>query len=342
MYRVTNNNQSDLGQIVDIYNHITGRNRTVALHRWEWFESPYENKSYVIIDKDDNVLGHHGILTIGIDYKDKQYIAGKTENTIMKKEYGPLYFKNEKEMHAEYSENYDILITTSAIEITKKIRSKLGYTVFSEPVTYIKIVDTKIILEKIRNQFLKKTFNIFFPLMNIFLWSKKVNNTLEAKIHPILNQDIKEIQKFYEKIKEKFGFIQRREANFLQYRILDNPYNTFSILKLYDQDDLKGYLVFYRKNDKIYIEDILFENEQYKSELLNHLFNYVKRKKIGTAIVLVTLVDSILDKPLKGYFRRTVPNTSYFMIKNNIEQKEKDDFIIQNFYFTKLMTEGIQ
>ncbi|MCP4552059.1 MAG: hypothetical protein GY834_08500 [Bacteroidetes bacterium] len=120
MYRQTKNNCRELQSIVDIYNEISNRDRTVELHRWEWFLSPYMNKSYVIVGDKGNVIGHHGLLTITLNYGSKIYQAGKTENIIMKKGRGALYFRNEIEMNKEYGSEYDVLITTAARGVIRK------------------------------------------------------------------------------------------------------------------------------------------------------------------------------------------------------------------------------
>ncbi len=181
MYRNTNNNVSDLTSICNIYNDITGRSRTKELHEWEWFKSPYKNKSYVILDKEEKILGHHGILSIKLNYKNSTYNTGKTENTIMIKGHGPLYFKNEMAMHKEYIDDYDILITTTAHGVTKKIREKLGYKVFGTYVTFIRIVDFKFLSQKTRNTTLKTIINTLSPLLNIFLLKSKISKIYKEK-----------------------------------------------------------------------------------------------------------------------------------------------------------------
>lgn len=342
MFRQTKNSHQDITQIVKIYNDITGRNRTENLHAWEWFESPYENQSYVIVDKDDKILGHHGILTIELNYLNHLYATGKTENTIIKKGYGPLYFKNELGMHKEYIKNYDILITTAAHGVTRKIREKLGYKIFSEYVTHKQPIDINLIQNKINTSILKHILTLLSPLINLFFTQKNINTKYKEQIHTIQENDLYEIQDFYKSVKEKIGFSQMRSKSFLLYRILNNPYINFSILKIYDKDILSGYLIYYIKDDKIIIEDIMFDQEKEDTELLNRLFNYCKKGKVGNMIVFTTLVDSILDKKYKGFFRTFTPDSSLFMVKTNMLDKEKNNLEIKDFYFTKLMTEGIQ
>jgi len=342
MYRNTQDNLQDLQSICNIYNETTGRKRTPALHKWEWFSSPYENKSYVIVNKNDDILGHHGILTIKLEYKNNEYIAGKTENTIMKKGYGPLYFKNEKEMHKEYLPDYDILITTAAHGVTKKIREKLGYRVFGEYVSYVRLVDFKFLTTRLSNKLLQKVIEFTSPIFNLFIFKSSVDKEYILDNSKVTNEVLISIDELYKNIEKKY-FYQKRSKEFLSYRILNNPYNKFYIFKI-DFNNSKGIILYYINDNKVIIEDILYSSDDIENDLMNLFFNYIKENKLAYAIQLLTLESSVLDKPMKNYMRRINKkddNRSRFMIKNNIEDINKSDFKIENFYFTKLMTEGV-
>jgi len=341
MYKKTQMN--DLQTICDIYNKITGRSRTTELHKWEWFTSPYENKSYVIVDKEDNILGHHGILTIKLQNNRELFTAGKTENTIMKKGYGPLYFKNEMKMHKEYIKEYDILITTTAKGVTQKIREKLGYEVFANYVLYFKIIDFRFVAEKLENKILKTFAYILTPFLNILVLKKRINNRYTVEYKKLQENDLVEIENLYKKVSSKIGFSQLREASFLSYRLLKNPYNEYYIQKLYLSDKLCGYIVYSIGNNMLSVEDILFTSLSEEKELFIRLFNYVKEYKIATIVKMTTLNDSFLDKKYNYFFRKVsnkVENDK-LMVKNNLPTNVKQDFFIKNFYFTKLMMEGI-
>jgi len=311
MYKKTINNNQDLQFICNIYNDITGRNRTVKLHRWEWFESPYKNKSYVVTDKDGIILGHHGVLSIKFNDHGKEFTGGKTENTIMKKGYGSLYFKNEQQMHKEYSPEYDLLITTAARGVIKKIREKLGYKVFSEYVTFIQIVELKTLFKKLNNKY------------------RAVNINLDL-------ESISEVDEYYMNNKSKFKFSQTRDKDFLVYRLLNNPYIKYKILKLYNQlDKMLGYIIYYENSNSISIEDILYLSNSTKEELLKRLFNHAKYNS-KLKITLKTLKSTCLDTPMKGFLRKeSKKDDSLFMIKS------KDEIDKKSFYFTQLMNEGI-
>jgi hypothetical protein len=337
MYRETQDNKNDLQAICDIYNDITNRNRTADLHSWEWFKSPYKNKSYVLLDQNKNIIGHHGVLTIKTNYKNKTYVAGKTENTIMQKGKGSLYFKNELQMHKEYIKEYDFIITTAAYGVIKKIRTKLGYKYFASYISYIKITTFKTLSAKINNIFLKNIFNIATYVLDLFIFKAKTNNKYIQKSQKIKQEDISDIEFLYNKIKNNIGLSQIRNKEFLKYRVLENPYIDFYVFKLYDKKDFCGYIIYSISNNKVNIEDLLFIDSKIKQELFNRFFNYIKTNKYAGAIIFTTLQRSILDSKMAGFLRVSLKkNKSIVMIKDN-----KNILTINNLYFTTLTNEGI-
>jgi len=157
--------------------------------------------------------------------------------------------------------------------------------------------------------------------------------------------DLVKINSFYNELKDNFKFSQIRSEEFLRYRILINPYIDFSILKLYNSNNtLCGYIIFSINDNKVLIEDILFLDDAVKQELLNRLFNYIKSNKLAYAMSMTTLENSLLDSNYNAFLRRVNKSegSDKLMIKNNIKEKFRDDLKIENFYFTKLMMEGIQ
>jgi len=159
----------------------------------------------------------------------------------------------------------------------------------------------------------------------------------------INDKDLEEIETFYNEIKNNYKYSQVRSEEFLKYRILNNPYNEYHMLKLYSDSQLCGYLIFNVTKGRASIEDVLFTNMEVYQELLNRLYNHIKINRFAYAITFVSLENSMLDRKVKGFFRRVNKNEGVdkFMLKNDIKDINKDDLKIENFYFTKLMMEGI-
>ena len=342
MYRKTENREEDILPIMAIYNETTGRNRTFEEHRWEWFGSPYKNESYVITDNKNQIIGHHGLLTVELDYKDRRFRMGKTENTIIKKGFGAAYPKNEVAMHKEYASRYDLLMTTAALGVTRRIREKLGYKYFADYVNYVSLVDFSFIESRVKNNILKSMIAFLSPALNILLFRKKVDGNYTQEFKRLDESDLYLLSELYEEVKNQFGFIQSRSPEFLKYRFLDNPYADFFVMHLYERQKIIGSAIYTLANDRMVIEDVLAVDASFIQEILNCLYNHAKTNKVAKAIIFSTLECSVLDKKYKHFFRKAAgKQDAVAMIKNNIQSEDAMNLTVENFYFTRLTNEGI-
>jgi len=342
MYRQAINSTNDIRQVINIYNAVTCRNRTVEQHLWEWFGSPYKNKSYLIVAGKNKVVGHHGLLTVLFDYKGKRYRVGKTENTVMKRGFGAMYPKTEMAMHAEYSPCYDFLLTTAARGVTKRIREKLGYCFFANYINYVCVVDFDFVLDSVSSLFLKKIIKLLLPIGDLFTGEKKTNSRFSEEIVSLDENSVKKIVRLYSSVKDKNGFMQAREVDFLRYRLLDNPYIKFNVLFLSKEGRIVGLLVYSVNKDKLIVDDVLFTEALFLQEMLNRLVNYAKEKSSIRLVVFTTLENSLLDLEFKYFWRRKPKKeASVVMIKDQIKNGNKNRLKVDDCYFTRLTNEGI-
>jgi len=332
----------ELNQILGIYNEITGRNRTIKQHRWEWFSSPYENKSYVMTKKNGEIIGHHGILSIEFNYQSQTIKIGKTENTIAKKGFGPAYPKNEMAMFREYSKEYDVLITTSARGVIKKIREKLNYAKFARSITFVSLIDFSFFASRVRNKFLKHSIIVFLKTVNFFLGRVKTNKTFSYVFKPLEEQDLQEIAGLYNTIKDNLKFSQVRTAEFLRYRCLNNPYSKFQLLKVYNKSRIIGLAVYQVVDERLIIEDILSVENDHLTDVLSAIVSHAKRDKLAKIIVFSTLEGSLLDQKYTGFYRKkSKPEAADIMVNKLSSKTVLSDLTVENMYFTRLSYEGV-
>jgi len=342
MHRTTKNRKEDILPILEIYNKTTGRNRSFEEHQWEWFGSPYKNVSYVITDNKNQIIGHHGLLTVELECKGRQYCMGKTENTIIKKGFGAAYPKNEMAMFKEYSSKYDVLMTTAAWGVTRRIREKLGYKYFAGYVSFIGIIDSSFLVARFDNSFVKAVINAFSPIMDRFLLEKKSNARYRDEFKRLSESDLYSLSELYEKVKGQFGYMQTRTPEFLKYRFLENPYAEFFVMYLYEGEDMIGAGVYTLVNDEMSIEDVLVVDTSFIQEVFNRFYNHAKANKLAKVIIFSTLEHSVLDKKYKYFFRKEAgQKSSVVMIKNNMEGEDGVNLTAKNFYFTRLTNEGV-
>jgi hypothetical protein len=342
VYRKTIDSDGELEQIVDIYNEITGRSRTISQQRWEWFESPYENHSYVVIKKSGEIIGHHGLLSIVLHYQGQNIKVGKTENTIAKKGFGAAYVRNEMEMFREYSKEYDILITTAARGVTKKIRQKLNYVRFARMVTFISVVDFSFLASRVKNKSLKRLIKLVAKPVNLLLGRTKHNRGISYEYKPLKELDLQMIVDFYDSIKGSIKFSQVRTVEFLKYRCLSNPYSHFQLLKMRKSGEIIGIAIYQIMDEKIVIEDVMGIESKNISMVLSGLVSHAKKEKLAEVIVFSTLENSLLDRPYQSFYRKKskleAPEVMINKLSNNVGL---DGLTVDKMYFTRLLNEGI-
>ena len=341
MYRKTENREEDILAITNIYDETTGRNRTLEQHRWEWFGSPYKNVSYVVTNNKDEIIGHHGLLSVELDFHSQRYQMGKTENTIIKKGFGPIYPKNEMEMFKEYSSKYDVLMTTAAWGVTRRIREKLGYKYFADYVSYVALIESSFIATWSSNS-LRSIIYLFSPVINLFLFQKRIDKNYTDNVKGLNESALREFSELYEKVKGQHGFMQARTFEFLKYRFVDNPYSQFFMMSLYEGEELIGAVIYSLMKDRLTIEDILVKQLDVMQEIFNRLYNHAKANKLAKVIIFSTLENSVLDKKVRYFFRKkSSKERAVVMINNRIQDKNKTELTVANFYFTRLTNEGI-
>ncbi|MBC2694687.1 MAG: hypothetical protein HF982_05320 [Desulfobacteraceae bacterium] len=246
--------------IVSLYNKITGCRRTVEQHRWEWLDTPQGIGSIWVITEfgSGEIVGHHGLIPIQMDYFGKTLLLGKTENTILHPKYlgTGIYFIYEKRFLEEAMERFDLLYTTYAHGTPGKIRRKLGYDAVSKNANYVKItsrttlekITDSLIAKKIAKRWLKAFCKGFVLILGYFLMkyflkrSKTDKNIVFENITEIDTLE-SELDEFWSHVKGSFGITVERTSAYLRWRIFDNPNVKYEFLLARKQGKIVGYVI---------------------------------------------------------------------------------------------------
>lgn len=333
--------KEDFPQVVDLYNEITNRGRTLDQHGWEWLKSPFKSESFIIYSKKHDFLGHHGYLGIELFIRNEKILAAKTENTILKKGFGSIYFPNEQKIFNSIKQNYHLIFTTTATENIARIREKLGYDRIANYCLKFLILDFTIVAEKVTSQKLSRILISGLKVLNHLMaaipirYSKKF--TYESDL--LTKVDLTGYSDLSKRATNNYKIIQSRSVDYLVYRLLTNPYKKYFRIFLYDEGELKGGIIYYFSGNSVFIEDVLFETEFVFKHLLKYLAHYTRMNKTAKVIKALTLQGSILDKiKFSPYYVREPIDNGYFMVNPLVSDKK---FNVKDFYFTPLFMEGI-
>ena len=246
--------------IVKLYNKITGRCRTNAQYRWEWLETPHGVGSIWIIAESESgeIVGHHGLIPIHLDYFGKTFLLGKTENTILHPKYSGtgIYFIYERRFLQEGQTSHDLLCTTFAHGTPGKIRRKLGYKTVGRYLTYTKVIKNtyikklmaSLIEKKIAHRSLRIFFNgiahiLSYPSTIFFSKRGKIDKTITVQKAEDIDAIEGELDLFWDRNKDRFGITINRTSNYLKWRIFENPYAKYEFLIATKRGEIVGYVI---------------------------------------------------------------------------------------------------
>ena len=315
--------------IVELYNNITGRCRTIEQHRWEWLETPNGIGSIWVITESGSgvVVGHHGLIPIKLDYFGKIYLIGKTENTILHPKYlgTGIYFIFEKKFLQAEEDSFDLLYTTFANGTPAKIRKKLGYEVVGKYITYTKVIKSTYIKQKIasliENNIANNGLKIFletishllsYPLTLFFSKKGKIDENLRITKLDNIGSFFEEIDNFWDRNKAKFGITVNRSSEYLKWRIFENPNIKYEFLVATHIGRVIGYVITKLSKSEVNSAAVVdLVCEQNDEVLFNSLLNAAVSRLINANVCSVSFTT--LDS--KNFLNKCLPKNGFLPIR---------------------------
>lgn len=364
--------------IVELYNSITGRNRTLDQHRWEWLHTPEgQGHIWVITEGASKIVGHHGLIPIRATYFGRSILLGKTENTIIHPKYKGtgIYFLYERRFLREAKEKFDILYTTSGEGTPAKLRKMLGYKPVGSHATYVKftsfeavrryadVIFSSIIPNKLPRCSSIVLFGVTFPFL---IWHVHRN---QRKLAPVrIQSDIAfdnvadELDRFWLSNRRNYGITPERNSSFLRWRIASNPYCQYEILIARNNGDMVGYLIYRISKNRIpkgIVVDVVASRND--ATIINSLlYDYIRvlrLRNVPVAMVPTILSKSSINKVLtnNGFLllqqfddlakrilvRGHTESSVLLAMRTNNQTDEHLTFNPLHWYYTDILTEGV-
>lgn len=122
----------DVGDIKQLYEHVTGCTRSREQYLWQWHQSPSGSGDiWLIHDSEDDhkLIGNHGVMPIRFTRGNTNLLFGKIENTMVLPEYREkiLYPRFELKFKRDYENRYDALFSTMGPSPAIRVRKAMGY-----------------------------------------------------------------------------------------------------------------------------------------------------------------------------------------------------------------------
>jgi hypothetical protein len=227
--------EGDAAAINELYFRITGRQRTIQEHAWQWLQSPAgESEMWLIEVENDGgkkeLIGHHGVMAEIFTYRGKIARVGKTENTMVMPEYQEkiLYPRYEKLFLNQYENCFHALFSTTGPVSAIRLRKAMGYEFDHEWTPVYVGHEPYLSLSFAQERFFKKNINHSQKLAN--LNGQKIN---DVEINCIDEQhDNFDFDQFWYQASPNYGLTPARTRANLQWRFWSNPYNVHHTLIL--------------------------------------------------------------------------------------------------------------
>jgi hypothetical protein len=239
-YRNRPARREDIGEIVRLYNLVTGKDRTDAQHTWEWYETPDGPGSTWVIEEAATgvIVGHHGLIPVPMRVGGQRVLAGKTENTMVHPNHRGkvLYFLHERQFAQAAEARFDLLFTTSGYGGPGRIRRKLGYASAGTTTFFLKVtratslqrltapVAQKLTKSPAANRLLALAVHAASaPAVLAFGGQPKPAKDVVVTRCRTLQEIVDEVEALWVRTAPAVGISVERSAAYLQWRLGSNP-----------------------------------------------------------------------------------------------------------------------
>ena len=303
-------------QINRLYRSITGRDRSAAEFAWEWLDTwDGQGSMHLVFDLDrdegDQLVAQYSLIPTPLSVWGRATVAGKTENCMSHPDHRGtgLYSAHERESFAEAKKRFGFFFTTAgevAGGAVGRVRVKLGYTAFDNWAKYTLWLRTGALRSELRAMMATKGkgAKALAPALSGLLAAvlqaysrlrRRRTCRYRVAIHGAAEAPLEDVAGLWERNRQRYGITVDRRADYLRWRVNDDPYIRHEYLTMHGDDGLLGYVISYVQRDTLYVVDVLVDGA--RTDLARHLLAALVRRarQLGVARVrCVTLRRSRL------------------------------------------------
>lgn len=328
----------DETQIVELFNEVFKKNRTVDYWHWQFLESPYGKAAMALGDAEGKIIGQCTLLPSKIQVGSKEILGGQSIDAMVHKDFRRKgYYENLAFMSYDLGTDMGIKFRYGfpSKPALQGILEKLGGSLVSDVPLYMDVYR----LDRLASHFLKcKILSkiLAAPIM-FFVWLFK-----GKKVHSVGNYDIKEISEFgrefdelWNRVKDDYPTMTSRESSFLNWRIANHPTVQYKTYGAFLNGKLKGYIVLKEEEKKVRgkyplkigsIVDIIGEDEDTYIALYEKAKSYYK--SIDVDFVLCWILDGMYrGETLKKLGFIKTKSRIPFAVKNLTMDSSIDEYI---------------
>lgn len=242
----------DEALIKDLYYEVFRKKRSIEQWKWEFMRMPEGPSNISVIEDDGQIIGHVALIPIRFQYFDKEIIAGKSEDSSLRKEYRGrnLFGKLEHQCFATaakrgFSISYSISRTAREVHVKAgycPLKPLQGYFVPLKPVRVAHEISNALAFSASKKALLR-------PIMELL--ARRFRTRCRDRTPPRADLVIEEIERFdasFDDLWRRFAATQKlitikRSSKYLNWRFVDKPAHAYRIHVARSGGALAGYII---------------------------------------------------------------------------------------------------
>lgn len=301
----------DEKQIINLYNFIFKDLKNVNYWMWKYKENPVGFKIYVAENEETRIVGHYGLILTKIKVENKIIAGSQAVDAMTHPDYqhqGMFVKLGEKILH-EAGDAGIPLTYGFPNEPALPGHRKVGWVEIGNFSILAKPFNTENILRGyINNNFLLKVSAYIAGIfLKAFIKVRKiqVKNISVKRVHSFDGRT----DEFWSEVADDYSVIQVRNADFLNWRFVENPDSQYTIFKAEKNGKFLGYIV---------LKEIIEDNR--RGGIIVDILTHLDYGEIN---------DCLISKAVEHFKEKNVDYVACLMRKGNIYYKtlKKHGFI---------------
>jgi len=278
--------EADLKKDKDVLIEILNKNRKnpVGEDRYIWLykKNPYgKAKAWLVVDeKSGEPAGFTAVFPRAVKVGNQEIICWNCGDFSVNKKYRSLGVAIKLRKAAKECVDKGMVPFLYAHPNNKMlvVHLKVGHTVIGKMLRYAKLLNINSKLEEI----LGKNFTWISKIINPLMKFTSPEIFRKKKYEFNITKDIfgNEFDSFFDEIKENYCVLGVRNAQYLNWRYIENPLYDVETIILKKNSHMVGYLIFSTQNGIVHIKDSLYLNDEVGMELLSNLIIELRNREV--------------------------------------------------------------
>ena len=370
--------RQDIDGLNKLYQIVFNRRRTIRQFEWEWLATPEGEGSICILEDVETgaVIGHYGFIPIKLSYWGEGILSGKGENLMIHPQYrgqGGFTLLASWDRHGGGGDRFPLVWWTTGAPRGQRTGwtsyTRFGAVRAGMQTNYVKITSREALYKLLPAEVRKRTNSSLIVSLCLVLsrlsgevylkrLAKKGSTGLSIELRKITDiaTVAAELDALWDATKENLGITIERSAEYLRWRVFDNPNLGHDFFVAVHRGRTVGYVITkVRESGAVRlgtIVDVLAEgnDEVLLNTILNSAVKKLEEQHIYVVNVPTLMFNNAINRALKksGFIslaaiRQMVDKTERLLIvrptgdRLNTKELTNPD----NWYYTEIFTEGL-